>query len=150
MKKRILLTSFDICLKYQQSNSSDDLLLEVTKLDLIPDDLSFLRQLPVDVQLANNQVMEKNNAIQPEDIICYEQAAILTPLSVEAFSSVEKLEVDIEKLVAKEASIQISHDCFYYLGLDYLDQNQLTIRCLFTHVSVLNQENLMEILQISY
>lgn len=53
MKKRILLTSFDIWLKDQQSNSSDDLLFEVTKLDLIPHDLSFLRQLPVDVQLAS-------------------------------------------------------------------------------------------------
>ena len=63
MKKRILLTSFDIWLKYQQSNSSDDLLLEVTKLDLIPDDLSFLRQLPVDVQLTSTKVMEKINAI---------------------------------------------------------------------------------------
>ncbi|BBD66313.1 hypothetical protein NIES4072_00070 [Nostoc commune NIES-4072] len=42
MKERILLTSFDICLKDEQSNSFDDLLFEVTKLDLIPDDLSFL------------------------------------------------------------------------------------------------------------
>lgn len=49
MKKRILLTSFDIWLKDQQSNSSDNLLLEVSKLDLIPDNLTFLRQLPVDV-----------------------------------------------------------------------------------------------------
>lgn len=64
MKKRILLTSFDIWLKAQQSNSSDDLLLEVTKLDLIPHDLSFLRQLPVDVQLASTQVIEQINAIQ--------------------------------------------------------------------------------------
>jgi pyroglutamyl-peptidase len=60
MKKRILLTSFDICLKNQQSNSADDLLLEVTKLDLIPNDLSFLRQLPVDMQLTTTQIMEKS------------------------------------------------------------------------------------------
>ncbi len=53
MKKRILLTSFDTWLKDQQSNSSDDLLLEVTKLELLPDYLTFLRQLPVDVQLAS-------------------------------------------------------------------------------------------------
>ncbi|MEH2412897.1 MAG: hypothetical protein V7K36_29835 [Nostoc sp.] len=64
MKKRILLTSFDIWLKDQQSNSFDDLLFEVTKLDLIPHDLSFLRQLPVDVQLASTQVIEQINAIQ--------------------------------------------------------------------------------------
>ncbi|MEH2322395.1 MAG: hypothetical protein V7K32_02090 [Nostoc sp.] len=66
MKKRILLISFDILLKDQHSNFSDDLLFEVTKLDLIPSDLSFLRQLPIDVQLARTQVMEKINAIQPD------------------------------------------------------------------------------------
>ncbi|MEH1884591.1 hypothetical protein [Nostoc sp.] len=65
MKKRILLTSFDICLKDRQSNSSDDLLLEVSKLDLIPDYLSFFRQLPV-VQLTSTQVMKKINAIQSD------------------------------------------------------------------------------------
>ena len=85
MKKRILLIYFDIWLKYQHSNSSDDLLFEVTKLDLIPDDLSFLRQLPVDVQLASTQVMEKINAIQPDYIICCGMAASRTEL-VEAIA----------------------------------------------------------------
>ncbi|MEH2075285.1 MAG: hypothetical protein V7K57_12970 [Nostoc sp.] len=66
MKKRILLTYFDICLKDRQSNSSDDLLLEVSKLDLIPDYLSFFRQLPVDMQLTTTQVMKKINAIQSD------------------------------------------------------------------------------------
>lgn len=66
MKKRILLISFDICLKDQQSNSSDDLLLEVTKLELLSHDLTFLHQLPVDVQLASDQVIAKINAIQPD------------------------------------------------------------------------------------
>ena len=43
-----------------------NLLLEVTKLELIPHDLTFLRQLPVDVQLASYRVIEKINAIQPD------------------------------------------------------------------------------------
>ncbi|MBG1245046.1 hypothetical protein [Nostoc sp. NZL] len=87
MKKRILLISFDNWRKYQQSNSSDDLLFEVTKLDLIPDDLSFLRQLTVDVQLASTQVMKKSmqcNAIKPDYIVCCGMAARRTQLSVEA------------------------------------------------------------------
>jgi pyroglutamyl-peptidase len=157
MKKRILLTSFDIWLKEQLSNSSDDLLLEVSKLDLIPHDLTFLRQLPVDVQLASTQVMEKINAIQPDYIICCGQAASRTQLSVEAVASYGELvlhtEVDLEKLVAGAAAIQISHDCgkfvcesLYYSVLDYLSQNQLTARCIFVHVPVLNQGNLMGII----
>ncbi|MEH2272047.1 MAG: peptidase C15 [Nostoc sp.] len=157
MKKRILLTSFDTWLKDQQSNSSDDLLLEVTKLELIPHDLTFLRQLPVDVQLASTQVMEKINAIQPDYIICCGMAASRTQLSVEAVAScgesILQTEVDLEKLVAGAAKIQISYDCgkfvcegLYYSVLDYLSQNQLTARCIFVHVPVLNQENLMGIL----
>ncbi|BDI18060.1 hypothetical protein ANSO36C_38620 [Nostoc cf. commune SO-36] len=157
MKQRILLTSFDTWLKDQQSNSSDDLLFEVTKLDLIPHHLTFLRQLPVDVQLASTQVMEKINAIQPDYIICCGMAATRTQLSVEAVAScgeiVLQTEVDLEKLVAETAAIQISHDCgkfvcegLYYLVLDYLSQNKLTARCIFVHVPVLNQENLMGIL----
>ncbi|MDZ8257651.1 peptidase C15 [Nostoc sp. ChiQUE01b] len=164
MKKRILLTSFDTWLKDQQSNSSDDLLLEVTKLEFIPLDLTFLRQLPVDIQLASTQVIEKIKAIQPDYIICCGMAASRTQLSVEAVASCKEsilqTEVDLEKLVAGAAAIQISHDCgkfvcvrvasrregLYYSVLDYLGQNQLTARCIFVHVPVLNQENLMGIL----
>lgn len=157
MKKRILLTSFDIWLKDQQSNSSDDLLLEVTKVDLIPHDLSFLHQLPVDVQLASTQVIEQINAIQPDYIICCGMAASRTQLSLEAVAScgesILQTEVDLEKLVAGAAAIEISHDCgkfvcesLYYSVLDYLNQNELTARCIFVHVPVLNQENLMGIL----
>ncbi|MGJ5632881.1 peptidase C15 [Nostoc sp. CALU 1950] len=157
MKKRILLTSFDTWLKDQQSNSSDDLLLEVSKLELLPHHLTFLRQLPVDVQLASTQVMEKIKAIQPDYIICCGMAASRTQLSVEAVASCKEMvlqtEVDLEKLVAGAVAIQISHDCgkfvcegLYYSVLDYLSQNQLTARCIFVHVPVLNQENLMGIL----
>ncbi|MEH2280539.1 MAG: peptidase C15 [Nostoc sp.] len=164
MKKRILLTYFDIWLKDQESNSSDDLLLEVTKLDLIPHDLTFLRQLPVDMQLASTQVIEQINAIQPDYIICCAMTASRTKLSVEAVAScgesILQTEVDLEKLVAGAAAIQISHDCgkfvcvrvasrrkgLYYSVLDYLSQNKLTARCIFVHVPVLNQENLMGIL----
>lgn len=80
MKKRILLTSFDIWLKDQQSNSDDDLLVEVTKLELIPHDFTFLHQLPVDVQLASDRVIEKINAIQPDYIICCGMAASRTTI----------------------------------------------------------------------
>ncbi|WP_375512267.1 peptidase C15 [uncultured Nostoc sp.] len=157
MKKRILLTSFDIWLNDQLSNSSDDLLLEVTKLELIPDDLTFLRQLPVDVQLASAQVIEQINAIQPDYIICCGMAASRTQLSVEAGAScgesILQTKVDLEELVTGAAAIEISHDCgkfvcegLYYSVLDYLSQNQLTARCIFVHVPILNQENLMGIL----
>lgn len=77
--------------------------------------LKFLRQLPVDVQLASTQIMEKINAIQPDYIICCGMATSRTQLSVEAGASCRKIvlqtEIDLEKLVAGAAAIQISHDC---------------------------------------
>ncbi|MDZ8027009.1 MAG: peptidase C15 [Nostoc sp. DedQUE11] len=156
MQKRILLTSFETWLSDQQSNSSDDLLIEVTKLQLIPHDLTFLRSLPVDVQQASSLVIEKINAIQPDYIICCGMAASRTKLSVELTAScgesVLHTDVDLEKLVAEAVAIDISHDCgkfvcegLYYCVLDYLNQSQLPARCIFVHVPVLNPENLSAI-----
>jgi pyroglutamyl-peptidase len=77
--------------------------------------------------------------------------------------------VDLEKLVMGSAEIEISHDCgkficplrgasyaqrleekrresIYYSVLNYLCQNQLTTYCIFVHIPVLNQENLLDIL----
>jgi pyroglutamyl-peptidase len=157
MNKRILLTSFATWLNDQQSNSSDDLLVQVTKVESIPHDLTFLRQLPVDVELASSQVIAKINAIQPDYIICCGQAARRTRLSVELAASsgesVLQTEVDLEKLVMGAAAIDISHDCgkfvcesLYYSVLDYLSQSQLAARCIFVHVPLLNAENFSGIL----
>ncbi|MBW4565882.1 MAG: peptidase C15 [Mojavia pulchra JT2-VF2] len=157
MKKRILLTSFDTWLSDQQSNSSDDLLLEVAKLNLLAHNLTFLRQLPVDVQLASECVIKKINEFQPDCIICCGMAAKRMQLSVEVCAgcaeSVLHTEVDLEQLISGATAIEISHDCgkfvcegLYYSVLDYLRQRQLTTRCIFVHVPVLNQENLVGIM----
>jgi pyroglutamyl-peptidase len=87
MKKRILLISFATWLRDQQSNSADDLLLEVTKVDLLPHDLTFLRQLSVDVQLASSQVIEKINEMQLDCIICCGMVVSRRQLSVEVGAS---------------------------------------------------------------
>jgi pyroglutamyl-peptidase len=158
MKKRILLTSFATWLSDQQSNSSDDLLLEVTKLELIPHDLTFLRQLPVDVQLASSQVIEKINEMQPDCIICCGMAASRRQLSVEVGAScgesILNTGVNLEQLVVGAAAIEISQDCgkfvcegLYYSVLNYLCQSQLTACCIFIHVPLLNQENLSGIIR---
>jgi len=75
MQKKILLTSFDIWLSQQESNSSDDLLLALAKMAAIPHHLNFLHHLPVDVQLASSRVITKINELQPDYIICCCMAA---------------------------------------------------------------------------
>ncbi|MBE9050066.1 peptidase C15 [Nostocales cyanobacterium LEGE 11386] len=164
MAKRILLTSFEIWLSDQQSNSADDLLLEVIKVDSLPHDLKFLRRLPVDVNLASSQVIQKISELQPDNIICCGMAASRTKLSLEAVAScgesVLHPVVDVEKLVTGATAVEVSYDCgkfvcvrvasrregLYYSVLNYLCQNQLAANCIFVHVPVLNSANLPGIL----
>ncbi|MBW4614815.1 MAG: peptidase C15 [Desmonostoc vinosum HA7617-LM4] len=157
MNKTILLTSFDTWLDDQLSNSSDDLLLEVAKLELIPHALTFLRLLPVDVELASCQVIAKINDIQPDFIVCCGMAASRKKLSIEINAShqesILQTEVNLEELVSGATAIEISSECgkfvcegLYYSVLDYLRQTQLAARCIFVHVPVLHQENLGGIL----
>lgn len=165
--KKILLTSFDVWLSEQESNSSDDLLLQLAKMASVPHDLYFLRRLPVDVQLASSQVIAKINQLQPDYIICCGMAASRSQLTVEVLAcstaifpgeSINRTEnilqttVEIEKLLVGTAAVEISYDCgkfvcegVYYSVLDYLHQSQLSIKCIFVHVPILNQENLIAI-----
>jgi pyroglutamyl-peptidase len=173
MKKSILLTSFDIWLPDQQSNSSDDLLQEVAKLDSPPHDLTFLRLLPVNVQLASSRVIEKIQEIKPDIIICCGMAQSRQLLSVEQNArstailsvnssqdilpvdfpiSVLQTTIDLERLLAGGGAIEISQDCgkfvcegLYFSVLEYLRQQQLKSRCIFVHVPVLNQDNFVGI-----
>jgi pyroglutamyl-peptidase len=157
MKKRILLTSFDTWLDDQHSNSSDDLLFEVSKLDSLPYDLKFLRLLPVDIELASYRVMAKIETYQPDYIVCCGMAASRQKLSLELGASrgesFLETTIDVKKLVSGAKVTYISDDCgkfvcegLYYSVLDYLEQNKLAAHCMFVHVPVLNQENFIEIL----
>jgi pyroglutamyl-peptidase len=168
MQKKILLTSFAVWLSEQESNSSDDLLLALAKMASLPHDLIFLRRLVVDVQLASSRVIAKINELQPDYIICCGMAASRSQLSVEVFASstsicpqesinspenILRTTVDVEKLLVGTAAVEISYDCgkfvcegLYYSVLDYLHQSQLSIKCIFVHVPILNPENLPKII----
>ncbi|MBF2006835.1 MAG: peptidase C15 [Chlorogloeopsis fritschii C42_A2020_084] len=157
MKRSFLLTSFATWLPHQQSNSADDLLIELAKLDSISHTLSFLRLLPVDVQLASAQVLEKITEFKPDGIVCCGMAEKRKLLSVESNAScgesVLHTKVDLEQLVLGTAAVEISHDCgkfvcegLYYSVLDYLQQCQLKVPCIFIHVPILTEENLPSIL----
>ncbi|WP_414578519.1 peptidase C15 [Anabaena sp. CCY 9402-a] len=164
MKKRILLTSFDTWLDDQHSNSSDDLLFEVSKLDSLPYDLKFLRLLPVDIELASYRVMAKIETSPPDYIVCCGMAASRQKLSLELGArrgeSFLQTTIDVKQLVSGAKVTDISDDCgkfvcvrvasrregLYYSVLNYLEQNKLATHCIFVHVPVLNQENFIEIL----
>lgn len=152
MKKRFLLTSFDIWLPHHQSNSSDDLLSSISQANSQGYDLNFLRKLPVDVSLASSQVIEKIKKVKPDGVICCGMAEKRLLLSVEKTAccqeSVLHTSLDLDELVRGAVSTEISYDCgkfvcegLYYSVLDYISTAQLPSFCIFVHVPILTGEN---------
>ena len=150
MTTKILLTSFATWLPHQKSNSSDDLLIEIAKLE--SPSLRFVRQLPVNVFKASRLVIDKIAELQPDSIICCGMAESRTKLTVESCATcgdaLIKTWVDLEKLVAEAAEIEISDDAgkfvcegLYYEVLKYLQERNLNTHCIFVHVPVLTQDN---------
>lgn len=163
MANKILLTSFDTWLPHQKSNSSDDLLIELSKLaedkfcHFTLSSLTLLRQLPVDIELASCCVIPKINELQPDSIICCGMAERRLKLSVESNAncgtSVLKTLVNLNELVAGLDGIEISYDAgkfvcegLYYSILKYLRDRDLNTPCIFVHVPILTQEKFAEII----
>ena len=157
MNSKILLTSFATWLPHQKSNSSDDLLIEIAKLE--SSSLTFLKQLPVDVPKASRLVIAKIAELQPDSIICCGMAESRTKLTVESCATCGnafiKTPVNLEKLVVGADGIEISHDAgkfvcegLYYEVLKYLQEHNLNTPCIFVHVPVLTEENSPEVVRV--
>jgi pyroglutamyl-peptidase len=153
----ILLTSFQTWLPHQKSNSSDDLLEEVAKLESFPHSLTFLRHLPVDISQASERAIAKINELQPDIIICCGMAESRRQLSVESNASqgytVLKTPVDLHQLLDSSIGTTISHNAgrfvcegLYYSVLHHLQKNDLKKHGLFVHVPVLTRNNMAEVL----
>lgn len=152
MHRKILLTSFQTWLPHQVSNSSDDLLGEISQIEELSSALTFLRKLPVNISQASSSVIGKIQELQPKAIICCGMAESRTKLTVESCATdgeaVIKTSVNLEKLVAKLAECEISHDAgkfvcegLYYQVLKYLQERQDNNCCLFLHVPILTPDN---------
>lgn len=155
MSKNILLTSFTTWLPHQKSNSSDDLLDEISKISY-GSSLTLLRRLPVDVEKASSYLIDKINEITPDAIICCGMAECRHELSIESNATcgnmVLRTNIELEKLI-HDAEIQISHDAgkfvcegLYYTVLKYILDSNLNIRCIFVHVPILTEENFASVL----
>lgn len=153
----ILLTSFQTWLPHQKSNSSDDLLAEVAKLESFPHSLTFWRHLPVDISQASERAIAKINELQPDIIICCGMAESRRQLSVESNASqgdtVLHNPVDFDRLLDSSIGTTISHNAgkfvcegLYYSVLNHLQKNDLKKHGLFIHVPVLTRNNIAEVL----
>ncbi|MGA9379564.1 MAG: peptidase C15 [Phormidium sp.] len=156
MSKKVLLTSFSTWLPHQKSNSSDDLLHEVTKDDSFPASLTALRQLPVDIHQAGNLVIKRINQLNPDLIISCGMAENRAILTVESQARREnnliETWVKLDKLTAGLKMTNISHDAgkfvcegLYYSLLKHLRDRRLQTPCIFVHVPLLSSQNLPDI-----
>ena len=152
MTNKILLTSFDTWLPHQESNSSDDLLAQISQIQSLPDSLTFLRKLPVDFQEAPNLAIVQIDQLQPDTVICCGMAESREKLTVESCAcgdtDILKTGVNLEQLVGDLGITEISHDAgkfvceaLYYAVLKHIRDVQLPAKCIFVHVPILTPEN---------
>lgn len=153
MTKKILLTSFTTWLPHQKSNTSNDLFTELLKKSISFEKFYFLRKIPVDFELAPQQVVSKIEEIQPDCVICCGMAESRKTLTIESNGScgneVLRTAVNLNHLVRGLAITNISHDAgkfvcdrLYYSTLKYLYDHSLQTQCIFVHVPILTEENM--------
>jgi pyroglutamyl-peptidase len=153
MVPKLLLTSFDTWLPHQPSNSSNDLLNEINQRNSLPKNCDLLQKLPVDFQLAPQQVVTKIHELQPDLIICCGMAESRSFLTLESNGKYEDdiihTALPLEQFTQELKMTHISHDAgnfvcnyLYYSVLKLLQEKQLNHQCLFVHVPILNQDNL--------
>lgn len=156
--KKILLTSFTTWLPHQLSNSSNDLLDEIAKVNYTHLSLDFIKLLPVDLEVASQAVITKINTIAPDIIICCGMAEGRHQLSIESNATrgniVMRTNVALEKLVDGVDRVNISHDAgkfvceaLYYSVLNYIFEQKLNTSCIFVHVPILSENNFAAIVE---
>ena len=148
----VLLTSFQTWMAEQSSNSSDDLLIEIQKLAPQEYRAHFLRQLPVDFEIAPQRVIAAIASIKPDIIMCCGMAAARTQLTVESQAVIEghvlQTSVALDALIEGLTCTLISYDAgqfvcnrVYYDLLKHSGDRRLNSHCIFLHVPVLTSAN---------
>lgn len=155
MMPKILLTSFQTWKPEQPSNASDDLLLAVMQRHPDAHWLHYLRQLPVDFDLAPQQVIHHLQVLQPQAVLCCGMAENRPFLSLEQQGTdrrdrnqIQKTWVNLTDLMQGLPATEISDDAgdfvcnyLYYRVLDHLHTQGTLIPCIFVHVPRLTDRN---------
>lgn len=152
-KPQILLTSFQTWLPHQLSNSSDELLKTIEPNQIDYARLTFVRQLPVNIEQAANIVINRIKTIQLDGIICCGMAESRQQLTIESNACCENSQIftslDLDSLVSRLSNTSISYDAgkfvcegLYYRALEYCQTIEFALPCLFVHVPILHSDNL--------
>lgn len=149
---KLLLTSFQTWLAHQTSNSSDDLVAMVESQGCDFASLFYLRQLPVDIEVASQKTLEAIAEIRPDGIICCGMAESRTHLTIESNAVCGDrcfyTRIDLPELIASLSHTGISNDAgkfvcegLYYQVLNYVRSLEKTIPSIFVHVPQLDLNN---------
>ena len=151
MTSTILATSFRTWLPHQVSNSSDDL-LALLQTQPCADAIAFLRQLPVDTDLASQAIDDAIRTHAPRLVLCCGMAETRKCLSLERYAckgdTTLTTSLPLDTLVQPLAHTRISHDAgtyvcndTYYRLLQTIQQTHITLQALFIHVPILTPLN---------
>lgn len=155
---KLLFTSFQTWLPHQKSNSSDQLLAMIQEQELFSASGHFLRQLPVDRDLASQRAIATINQLKPRGIICCGMAESRPELTIEsrAYNGKQCLytTVNLADLINNLAYTYISHDAgkfvcesLYFNVLNHIQISNFNLPCIFVHFPVLTSENKAILLQ---
>jgi len=150
MPGTILITSFATWLPHHASNAADDLLHRF--LEREGEKHHVLRHVPVDFDLAPQQVIARFEALQPRFLVCCGMAEERTKLCVESRAvlgeQVLHTRLDLEKLIEGLRMTEISHDAgdfvcntLYHRTLAHLHAKNGEHDALFVHVPRLTEAN---------
>ncbi|MEM9568737.1 MAG: peptidase C15 [Cyanobacteria bacterium P01_E01_bin.34] len=151
MTPTILATSFRPWLPHQPSNSSDDL-LALLQTHPCGDGIVFLRQLPVDTDLASREIDNAIRTHHPHTILCCGMAEKRKHLNLERYARNDGFTLatalPLDELVQQLAHTRISHDAgtyvcndTYYRLLHSIQRDKASIQALFIHVPILTVHN---------
>ena len=151
MNPKILATSFRPWLPHQPSNSSDDL-LALLQTSPYADAIAFLRQLPVDTELATQAIDDAICTHQPHTVLCCGMAEKRKFLSLERYArngdTTLATALPLDDLVNPLVHTRISHDAgtyvcndTYYRLLHSIQRNGANTQVLFIHVPILTPNN---------
>jgi pyroglutamyl-peptidase len=156
MKKRpILITSFQVWRSHQPSNSSDDLVAALWRAHQLPAEVVWLRQVPVNFQLAPIRVITEIARLQPRLVVCCGMAENRPYLCIEQQATEQQAtgcgktlqtSLEVSALLNNTCLTKISYDAgnyvcnaLYYSVLHFIQQNHWPMACLFIHVPLLQR-----------
>lgn len=162
MTGALLLTSFTTWKPEQVSNSSDDLVGIIASKRASHEtrhrEQEYLRQIPVDFDLAPRRVIHHIQYHHPKAVICCGMGESRKTLDLESTAVDEHIRLhpslDLTWLSRGLESTQISNDAgrfvcnrLYYRVLSYLHHHAPDIPCVFIHVPRLTLQNRAAIVQ---